>query len=134
MTRFFTFLFLCACFPNIASAQNASVRYLDQEHFEARSKALSAAVFLADGSALATSSLAADSQGAIQLWNVKTGTCRWQPHGPPGGVFALAASRDGKYLAAGGDGLVVIYEAASRKETARIVLPVWTPVDFGIRT
>ncbi|HEV8060500.1 MAG TPA: WD40 repeat domain-containing protein, partial [Gemmataceae bacterium] len=123
MTRFLAFLLLFAFFPALASAQYSSVPYLDQKHFPSRSKALSAAVFLENGSTLATGSLAADSQGAIQLWTLKTGDCTGSLMGPAGGALALAVSRDGKCLAAGGDGLVAIYEVASRKETARTALP-----------
>ena len=91
--------------------------------FVSRSTALSAAVFLADGTRLATSSLVADAKGPIQLWDAKTGECTASLQGHAGGVYCLATSRDGKFLASGGDGLVTVHECASGKEVARIALP-----------
>jgi WD40 repeat protein len=123
MARIIACLLLLAVCPTFVSGQSPAGLFLEQRHFASRSNALSAAVFLADGTSLATSSLTADAKGPIQLWDAKTGECTASLKGHAAGVYSLAASHDGKYLASGGDALVIVYESAGGKEVARSALP-----------
>ena len=123
MARILACLLLLASSPTIVCGQSSAGLYLEQKHFAGRTNALSAAAFLTDGTSLATSSLTADPKGPIQLWDAKTGECTANLQGHSGGVYCLAASHDGKYLASGGDGLVIVYDSAGGKEVGRSVLP-----------
>ena len=123
MARIIACLLLLAVSPTFVRGQSSAGLFLEQKHFASRSNALSAAVFLADGKSLATSSLTADAKGSIQLWDTKTGECTASLQGHAGGVYCLATSRDGKFLASGGDGLVIVYDSAISKEVVRVALP-----------
>jgi WD40 repeat protein len=122
MKRFLVALVLVVCREVPASAQVLDLPFVEQKHLAARSKSLSTALFLSD-KMLATGSLASDAQGPIQLWNLPTDACTGNLQGQPGGIFSLAATSDRRFLASGGDGLVVIHELPGGTATARIVLP-----------
>src|SRR5258708_2540336 len=107
--------------PSFASDRPG--HFLEQKQFASRSQALAAAVFLDQGKLVATGSLTPDARGAIQLWNTQTGVCADSLPGHTGGVFSLAVSSGGKYLASGGDGQVAIYEVARKSENSRIAVP-----------
>jgi hypothetical protein len=71
-----------------------------------------APVFSPDGRTLAVGSQASKQQGGmVRLWEIASGTVRWESSGPQGAVSSLAFSRDGRILALGSmDTSILLWE------------------------
>jgi WD40 repeat protein len=121
MARILALAMLAFCGPIFAA--DPFEHFLEQKRFTTRSNALSASTFIAESKILVTSSLTPDARGTVQLWDSQTGSAAGNVPGETSGVFSLAASPDGKYLACGGDGHVAIYDSSAKTELTRVVTP-----------
>ncbi len=90
--------------PNAAQARLGTLRLR-------HNSSTTSAVFTRDGK----TAIVGDGEGAIVYWDVATGKEIRRLRGMPGGIHALAITRDGKTLAAGAWGSVALWEVATGK-------------------
>ncbi len=90
-----------------------------RDGFQGHTRGVVTLAFSPDGSTLATGGF----DESIRLWELSTGRPRLSLMGLPGCVSSVAFARDGKTLAWGGraDGLVLLHDAPSGSEVARLV-------------
>ena len=119
MNRWATGLLGLALHAALAQANAPDDTCAEQVLYAGHTHAVTAAVFASSGRTLVTSSIQKGPEGNVVLWEAASGKRQGQLEGHANGVYALAASHNGKWLASGGDGLVLVHALEGGQELAR---------------
>lgn len=92
---------------------------LPQQAFRHETGPITSAVFVNAGKTLITATGAPAKPGNLLSWDVASGKRLDSLKGPVRGVYFLTASRDGKLVASGGDGQVLVLDASSGRQVGQ---------------